>query len=177
MKGPGLTIRPVQKTDAKNVAAIYNYYVLYSIITFEEKPVSINEQTHRIKAAQQSNMPWLVCLKKNQIIGFAKVAPWKKRSAYRCTVESTIYVKPEYTGKGTGGFQYKALLSELGPQKVHSIIAGIALPNEASIALHKKFGFVKAAHLEQVGFKFNKWINVEYWQLLLKSDKNENPSE
>jgi L-amino acid N-acyltransferase YncA len=168
-----LNIRPIKTSDAESICAIYNYYVRSSIVTFEEKVISVSEMANRIKAAKP-NCPWLVCLEKNKILGFAKATPWKERIAYRFTVESTIYINPEYIGKGVGKTLYKALLKELGSQKVHSVIAGIALPNKASEALHKKLEFTRIGQFKNVGFKFNKWIDVGYWQLILKSDKNEN---
>ncbi len=92
---------------------------------------------------------------------------WKARSAYRFSVEITVYVAPGMAGRGIGSMLYSHLFAALQPLGVHAVIGGIALPNEASIALHEKFGMEKVAHFQQVGFKFNRWIDVGYWERIL----------
>jgi phosphinothricin acetyltransferase len=99
--------------------------------------------------------------------GFAYASKWKGRCAYRYSVESTAYLADCSTGRGIGTRLYEALFTELRKSKMHVVMAGIALPNDASIALHEKLGFEKVAHFREVGWKFGKWIDVGYWQLLL----------
>jgi len=89
------------------------------------------------------------------------------RFAYRFTVESTIYLDPEYRGQGIRRELYKALISKLSQRTLHSVIGIIALPNPASMALHERMGFEKVAHFKETGWKFNKWIDVGYWELML----------
>ena len=79
----------------------------------------------------------------------------------------TVYVVPHLAGRGIGSVLYTRLLPALQDRGIHAAMGGIALPNQASVALHEKFGFKKVAHFEQVGFKFNRWIDVEFWQRLL----------
>ena len=111
-------------------------------------------------------LPWIVYEENKQIVGHAYASKWKGRCAYRYSVESTVYLSPAATGKGNGSLLYEALLSQLKGQGFHSIIGGISLPNDASIKMHEKFGFKKVTHFSQVGFKFNKWVDVAYWELL-----------
>jgi len=92
---------------------------------------------------------------------------WKDRSAYRYSVESTVYVDPAALGVGYGSQLYESLLANLRQQKFHVVMGGIALPNQASIRFHEKFGFQKIAHFKEVGYKFGQWIDVGYWQLIL----------
>ena len=115
-----------------------------------------------------SFLPWFVYEEEGQIIGYAYANKWKGRCAYRFSVESTIYLKNGQQGKGIGSKLYTALLEVLRERKIHAVIGVIALPNANSQRLHEKFGFKKVAHFTEVGYKFNKWINVGYWELLLK---------
>lgn len=93
--------------------------------------------------------------------------PWRTRSAYRFSVEATVYVAPDYVGRGVGSSLFGELLSMLPARNIHSVIGGIALPNEASVRLNEKFGLRKVAEFHEVGFKFGRWINVGYWQRTL----------
>ncbi len=159
-------IVPALPKDAEAIANIYNHYVAETIVTFEELPVSIQEMEHRIRKITQS-YPWLIALQDEQIVGFAFASPWKSRCAYRYSAESTVYLHPDHTCKGYGSRLYSQLLQELKSQNLHSVLAGISLPNPASIALHEKLGFDKVAHFKEVGFKFEQWIDVGYWELVL----------
>lgn len=160
-------IRPAQPLDAESIARIYNDYILHSIATFEERTVSPQDMAERIRTVQADSLPWLVAESSGTLVGYAYASMWKTRSAYRYSVESTVYIEPASRGVGIGSRLYDALLSELRQGQVHVVIGGIALPNEASIRLHEKLGFRKVAHFEEVGFKFGQWVDVGYWQLLL----------
>jgi phosphinothricin acetyltransferase len=161
-------IRAIEDTDIEAVTTIYNHYVTSSIISFEELPVSTAELSGRIKAVQNLHYPWLVAEEEKNIVGFAYAGKCRERSAYKHSVEITVYLAPEYTAKGWGSKLYQALFEELKKEKVHVVIAGIALPNPASVALHEKMGLQKVAHFKEVGFKFNQWIDVGYWQAALE---------
>jgi phosphinothricin acetyltransferase len=159
-------IRPATETDSATISAIYNHYVLESTITFEEAAVAPAEMASRIQETAPS-LPWLVWDDGAAIHGFAYASKWKGRCAYRHSAEVTVYLDPQSTGRGIGSRLYEALLADLRQRNFHAVIGGIALPNAASIALHERLGFRKVAHFEQVGWKFGRWIDVGYWQLLL----------
>jgi L-amino acid N-acyltransferase YncA len=161
-------IRPALPEDAPAICDIYNHYVQSTIITFEEDAVSGSEMARRISDTSAS-FPWLVTECDGCVIGYASAAHWKSRSAFRFTVESAIYLKPGSTGRGVGNEMYKALVAQLQQRGIHSVIAGIALPNLASIALHEKLGFRKIGHFPEVGWKLGTWIDVGYWELSLSS--------
>src|SRR5262252_4950649 len=148
-------VRTAELSDATIIAEIYNHYVSGSVITFEEEPVTASEITRRIAEVGSTSLPWLVAEKGGQITAYAYATPWKSRSAYRFSVEITVYVAPGWTGCGIGSLMYSHLIPILQAQHAHAVIAGIALPNEVSVALHEKFGFRKVAQFHQVGFKFN----------------------
>ena len=160
-------IRSARITDSQVLADIYNHYISTSSVTFEEVLISAEIMGDRIQKTTKL-YPWIVFEVQNEIIGYAYATEWKPRSAYRFTAESTVYVKSGQEGKGVGSALYSCLLSELHSLDVHAVIAGIMLPNKASVALHEKMGFEKVAHFRQTGFKFNEWRDVGYWELLLK---------
>ena len=165
----GLTplIRPVEADDGAAIAAIYNHYVEHTLVTFEEEPVGPAEMARRIGDVQAASLPWLVAEEAGRLAGYAYAAPWKNRRAYRFSVESTIYVDPAVCSRRIGSALYQRLLDELRAGGVHAVIAAIALPNPASVALHEKFGLVKVAHFRETGFKHERWVDVGYWQRLL----------
>ncbi|TFW16057.1 N-acetyltransferase family protein [Massilia arenosa] len=160
-------IRTATVADAPALAAIYNHYIRETTITFEEEPLMPDEMARRIESVQASGLSWLVSEVDGAIAGYAYATKWRERSAYRFSVESTVYVAPERQGQGLGRALYDQLLAALKDRGVHTVIGGIAQPNEGSVALHEKMGFRKVAMFEQVGQKFGRWIDVGYWQLLM----------
>lgn len=161
------TIRPARDSDADAIARIYNHYIANTWVTFETDAVSAQEMAQRIGETRSAGLPWLVTATSDDVAGFAYASRWKGRCAYRFSVESTIYLAPEHTGKGLGTPLYEALIDAVRALSMHSMIGGIALPNDASIGLHEKLGFKKIGHFSEVGYKFDEWIDVGYWQLTL----------
>ena len=161
-------IRKVTFDDIQQICDIYNHYIQNTIITFEESPVPYKEMKKRIVEIT-SSLPFFVYTENEEIIGYTYASKWKgRRCAYRFSVEATIYLKAGKLGKGIGTKLYTALLNDLRKRNIHAVIGGIALPNQESQHLHEKFGFKKVAHFTEVGYKFNQWIDVGYWELLLK---------
>lgn len=167
--GDVVGIRTAVADDARHVAAIYNHYVADTVVTFETAPVAADAMYARLRGVQDAGLPWLVAEQSGDgIVGYAYAAPWKPRDAYRFAVESTIYLAPGTTGRGIGRRLYEALLQQLQQRGLHTAIGGIALPNAASVALHEALGFARIAHFREVGFKFGGWIDVGYWQRMLR---------
>ena len=156
-------IRKATLNDVKAIADIYNYYVKTSIATFAEKNISEEEIRHNLN----NSVFWFVYEEEGKVLGYASANKWNKRCSYRYTLEVSIYLKIHMLGKGIGVKLYERLLSEIKKTNTHSVIGGVSLPNIASVKLHEKFGFKKVAHFNEVGFKFNKWIDVGYWELIL----------
>lgn len=153
-------------SDAGLIASIYNHFVRSSIVTFEEEEVADAEMESRIEGVRSAGLPWYVATDAQMLLGYAYATPWRTRSAYRYSVEATVYVAPEHAGRGVGTALYRALMPALQQRGIHAALAGIALPNEGSVALHERFGFSQAAHLREVGFKMGRWVDVGYWQLV-----------
>ena len=163
-----MTVRSALPDDATQIAEIYNHYVLTSTITFEEEAVSVLEMASRVRDIQALSYPWLVATAGTDVLGYAYAGRWKARAAYRHSSEITVYVRPGLARSGVGSALYGQLLPALKSVGVHAAIGGVALPNDASIRLHEKFGFRKCAHFSEVGFKFGRWIDVAYWELMLR---------
>ncbi|MEJ2479827.1 MAG: GNAT family N-acetyltransferase [Acidihalobacter sp.] len=160
-------IRTATAGDAEGIAEIYNHYIANTVITFEEQTVTPQQMAERIEAVGSDSLPWLAAERDGRLLGYAYATPWKTRSAYRFAVETTVYLDPEALGQGIGSRLYETLFADLGRRGVRAAIGGIALPNPASVALHEKLGMKKVAHFERVGFKFDQWIDVGYWQINL----------
>ena len=159
-------IRPCKQADAPSICAIYNHHVMNTVVTFEEEAVADEEMARRVKEIGE-RWPWLVAEEQGTVAGYAYAAPWKARSAYRFSVESTVYLAPGFARRGIGTLLYQALMDELRKRQVHCVVGGIALPNPASVALHEKLGFAKIGHFKEVGWKFGQWVDVGYWELIL----------
>ncbi|MGQ5525176.1 arsinothricin resistance N-acetyltransferase ArsN1 family B [Chitinimonas sp. PSY-7] len=162
-----LILRQAIVDDAPAIAAIYNPYVLETVITFEEQPVHSSETVSRITDTNTAGLPWLVAEQDGLVLGYAYASPWRARPAYRHSVESSVYLAPQAQRLGLGHRLYSMLLEMLKDSGKHTVIGGIALPNAASVALHEKLGFKQTALLEQTGYKFGRWIDTGYWQRLL----------
>ena len=162
-----MDIRDATAEDAGAIAAIYNPYVVGTCVTFDTDPLSVEDMQGRIAETHAANLPWLVATEADRIVGYACASRWKGRWAYRYSVESTVYLESSRTRRGMGRVLYAALVERLRERGIHAVIGGIALPNEASVALHERLGFEKVAHFRQVGFKLERWVDVGYWQLLL----------
>jgi phosphinothricin acetyltransferase len=162
-----LVIRAAATNDAEAIARIYNHFILNTVVTFEEQAVSVQEITSRINATAAAALPWLVAEKAGLVVGYAYASKWHGRCAYRHSAECTVYLDPAVLGQGFGTKLYDALFGILRSNSMHTVIGVIALPNPASVALHEKFGFSKVGHFKEVGFKFNQWVDVGYWQSLL----------
>jgi len=160
-------IRYAIPNDAIAIANIYNYYIEKSVATFEEKVIDEANIQERVNKVIDQRLPWLVAVENGEIVGYAYATKWNERSAYRHSCEITVYVSHVHQSNGWGLKLYEELFSELKAKPMHCVIAGITLPNQASVALHEKFGMKKVAHFIQVGNKFDQWLDVGYWQIML----------
>ena len=160
-------IRPATSHDAARICAVYNHYVAATTISFEEAPVMETDMAAHIADVTNGGLPWLVLEVDGVVAGYAYATKWRARPAYRHAVESSVYLDPALAGRGHGQPIYARLLDELRIRGLHTVIAGIAQPNERSVALHERLGFRKVAHFAEVGLKFGRRLDVGYWQLLL----------
>lgn len=166
-------IRPAEERDIPHIREIYNYYVTNSVVTFDEKPWKLAAWREKFAHLEKLGMPFLVAESpRGQILGYALVQPWKSKSAYRYTVEDSIYLGQAAAGKGLGSALLDALLEACRDAGIREIVAAISDKGaDASIRLHEKFGFVEVGRMGRVGYKFNRWLGVVYLQKSLPKRK------
>jgi phosphinothricin acetyltransferase len=160
-------IRPVRIEDGPAIREIYNYYIEHTVITFDEEPLAAGIMESRIRDGG-ALYPWIVWEEAGEILGYAYLHQWRDRAAYRFSAEDSIYVREDRQGRGIGGQMLACLLEGAKKSGLHTVIAGITLPNERSVSLHEKFGFRESARFGEVGYKFNAWLDVGYWELILR---------
>ena len=168
-----VNIRPAKISDAKNLLEIYRPYVENSPISFEYKTPSLIDFENRITNTLKT-YPWLILEKEGEIAGYAYAAPYRSRCAYNWSVEATVYISHNFARQGFGKSLYERLFEILKKQGAVNVFAGITLPNESSIGLHEALGFSPIGIYKNVGFKFDKWWDVGWWQLSLQ--KPEKPA-
>jgi phosphinothricin acetyltransferase len=156
--------------DSARLAEIYNFYVETDTATFEVTPIGEAVMANRVAAVQDAGLPFIVATDSLGIAGYAYAAPFLERAAYAHTVTCSVYVDRAARGRGLGKALYTELLRRVavvdsGPHApVHSVVALIALPNDASVALHESVGFRHTGTIDEVGRKFDRWLDVGYWQ-------------
>ena len=157
-------IRPAGAHDAAGIAAIYNHFILNTVVTFEEDVVDAAAIAERMQGVVDANLPWLVAEQEGRVLGYAYASKWSPRAGYRYSVEVTVYLDPARGGMGIGSAMYSALFPMLKERGIRNVIGGIALPNVGSVALHEKFGMRQVAQYKDIGVKFGEWLDVGYWQ-------------
>jgi phosphinothricin acetyltransferase len=160
-------IRTACEADVPAITAIQNHYITTTHIHFATSPVS-DEEALAEWAAARGQHPWLVVVDDTGgVLGFARASAWKSRCAYAWSVETSVYLRPEACGRGLGRALYDRLFRILRAQGYRTAIAGIALPNEASIRLHEAVGMSHVGTFRRVGYKLGGWWDVGYWQTVL----------
>jgi len=150
------------------VAAIYRHHVLHGLASFEEVPPDEAEIRARFEAVRKAGLPYIVYEEEGQILGYAYAGPYRTRSAYRFTVENSVYVREGYGGRGIGRALLTALIERCaaGPWKQMVAVIGDS-ENHTSIGLHRALGFRMVGTLEKVGFKFDRWVDSVLMQRAL----------
>lgn len=159
--------------DLPAVAEIYAHYVEQSVVTFELESPDQREWGRRFAAITEAGLPFLVAEIGGEIAGYAYCSPWKPRPAYRRTVENSIYLAPDVTGRGLGGRLLDELLVAAREADVREVVAVIADagPESASPHLHRRHGFAEVGRLTGVGFKHGRWIDTLLMQRSLVADR------
>lgn len=160
-------IRKVNATDAQAIAHIYNHYVLNTTISFETQAVTTAHMLHRITNIS-AQYPYLVYEHEGRVVGYCYAHLWKERVAYSQTLETTIYLHPDYCHRGIGKRLMQQLIEQCRAQGFHALIACITGGNEGSIALHQSLGFEQRSCFKEVGHKFGAWLDVVDLELILR---------
>ncbi len=165
---PDVFIRTAEPTDLPQIKDIYNFYIQNTVITFDDKPLHLSYWQEKHDHLRKLELPFLVMLRESEVLGFALVSPWRQKSGYQKIVENQIYLAAAATGKHLGGKLFDALLDacrEVGIKEVIAIIADRGA--QASIALHKKKGFLEQGHLANVAVRFGRPIGSHLLALKL----------
>jgi L-amino acid N-acyltransferase YncA len=164
-------LRDATPEDMAQVQAIYSFYVTRSAASFEEEPPSVEEMMRRHGEIVRRGMPYLVAVDHGEVVGYTYAGPWRPRSAYRYTLEDSIYVAPFVQGRGVGRALLGSLIercTEMGYRRMVAVIGDSA--NQSSIALHRALGFRQEGVLRGVGLKFGRWVDVVMMHRVLGDD-------
>lgn len=166
-----VTVRPARPDDMAQVQAIYSYYVTRTAASFEEEVPSVEEMQRRRNEVVGRNLPYLVAEEEGEVLGYTYAGPWRPHSAYRYTVEDSIYVAPFVQGRGVGRALLGTLIDRcaaLGYRRMVAVIGDSA--NQGSIGLHRSLGFRQEGVLRGVGLKFGRWVDVVIMHRVLGDD-------
>jgi phosphinothricin acetyltransferase len=162
-----IVVRPAEPRDARVLDDIYNHYVRTSHVTFDIEPASIDRRRDWLRERSGGRHRVLVAQDARQVLGYASSGPHRSRPGYATTVETSVYVDPACTGRGVGASLYRELFEALRYEDLHRALAGIALPNPASVALHRRFAFTQVALFTQHGRKFGRYWDVAWFERAL----------
>jgi phosphinothricin acetyltransferase len=158
-------IRSARESDLERLTQIYNYYVINTPITFDLEPLSVAERCEWFRHYSASGPHRLLIAETDGlVVGYVTSSRFRPKAAYETSVETSIYLAPEATGRGMGTDLYAALFTALAEEDVHRAYAGVTLPNTASTALHRKVGFRSIGVYREVGRKFGKYWDVEWFE-------------
>jgi L-amino acid N-acyltransferase YncA len=170
-----INIRTARESDLPAILTIYNHIILHTTAIYQYEPQTLEMRKAWYDGRMKDGLPVFVAESDGQVAGFSSYGPFRAWPAYKYTVENSVYVSADQRGKGIGKLLILPLITAAGNSNLHSIIAGIDASNDASLRLHRSFGFEEVAHFKQVGYKFGRWLDLKFLELLL--DTPENPNE
>ena len=170
-----ILVRPATEDDLPALTDIYNHYVVTTPITFDVQPLTVDERRawfvdhshggrHRLLVATEDNVDNVGNVGRGQAIGYATSSRFRPKAAYDTTVESSVYCRADALRRGIGSALYRALFEQLKDEDINRIVAGVTLPNPASIALHERCGFRQVGTLSSVGRKFDRYWDVAWFE-------------
>jgi len=162
-----INIRIAKESDLPGILEIYNDAILHTTAVYDYEPHTIEMRNQWFVTKREQGFPVFVAEENGIIVGFSSIGPFRAWAAYKHTVENSVYVKSDCRGKGVGRLLLEPLIDAAKKLKLHVIIAGIDATNEASIRLHKQFGFEEVAHFKEVGWKFGRWLDLKFLQKVI----------
>jgi L-amino acid N-acyltransferase len=162
-----MEVRAAHNGDVQAILDIYNYAILHTTAVYDYAPHTLNMRQQWFETKQQQGFPVFVAEEEGEIVGFSSLGSFRAWTAYKHTVENAIYVRNDARGKGIGKLLMEPLIEAAKELRMHTIVAGIDADNEVSLKLHRYFGFEEVAHFKQVGWKFDKWLDLKFMQLIL----------
>jgi phosphinothricin acetyltransferase len=163
-----MKIRPATRADLPAILEIYNEAVLNTTATYDYEPRTLEQRTQWFEERQRDGYAVLVAEDDDgRIVGWGALNPYHARPGYRFTTENSVYIAADQRGKGFGKMLLAPLIEAARQRGLHAIIAAIDASNPASVRLHERFGFKTVGHFKEVGFKFDRWLDVVYMELIL----------
>jgi phosphinothricin acetyltransferase len=165
------TLRPAEAVDLPSLLAIYNDAILHTTAVFSYQPHTLEMRAEWFAARQAAGHPVLVATDDGRIVGFASVGPFRAWPAYKYSLENSVYVSADARGHGVGGLLLGGLLVEVRKLEIHTVIAGIEATNTASLRLHARHGFTEVARFREVGYKFGRWLDLVFMQVMFETPR------
>lgn len=162
-----IIIRTASENDLLQILSIYNEAVANTTASYDYEPHTLAMRKDWYTDKIKKGFPIFVAEENNEILGYSNLSSFRDKEGYKYTAENSVYVKAGQRGKGIGKLLLQPLISAAKEMKLHVIVAGIDATNEASIALHKQFGFAEVSHFKEVGYKFNRWLDLVFMQLIV----------
>lgn len=162
-----IQIREAIEDDLPQLLSIYNDIILNTTAVYDYEPHTLETRKQWFETKKQQGFPVFVAEEGEKIVGFSSIGPFRAWAAYKYSAENSVYVAAEARGKGVGELLIPPLIDAARKLKLHTIIAGVDATNESSIRLHKSFGFEEVAHFKEVGWKFERWLDLKFLQLIV----------
>ena len=162
-----MIIRDATEEDIAGILEIYNDVIIHTTSVYSEHPHTYDMRLSWYKERTGSGFPVYVAEENGKIIGFSSFGHFRVWPCYRFTVENSVYVHADHRGKGISKILLQPLIDRAREMKLHAMIAGIDAANEVSYRLHQSFGFTEVAHFKEVGFKFGRWLDLKFMELIL----------
>jgi phosphinothricin acetyltransferase len=163
-----MVVREATEQDLPGVLAIYNDVIATTTAVYREDPATLDDRVTWWRDRVTRGYPVLVAVDRDEVVGFASFGDFRSWPGYRFTVEHTVHVRAERRGGGIGGALMRPLIERARGIGKHVIVAGVDADNAGSMRFHSRLGFQQVAHLRQVGFKFGRWLDLVFLQLMLE---------
>jgi L-amino acid N-acyltransferase YncA len=164
-----INIRDAREDDLPSILNIYNDVIVNTTAVYSEKPHTLQMRKDWYQERVNNNFPVFVAVSDGNIAGFCSFGHFRAWPCYRYTVEVSVYVDASYRGKGVSKIMLQSLIERAKQMNIHALLAGISADNEISINLHRSFGFDEVAHFKEVGYKFDRWLDLKFLELILSN--------
>lgn len=162
-----IAVRNATESDLPQILAIYNDVIINTTAVYDYEPHTLEMRRQWFASKQEQGFPVFVATEYEKVVGLSSLGPFRAWAAYKFSVENSVYVATDCRGKGIGKLLIPPLIQAAKQLNLHTIIAGIDATNKASLKLHEHFGFKEVAHFKEVGFKFNRWLDLKFLQLII----------
>ncbi|OLV16351.1 GNAT family N-acetyltransferase [Deinococcus marmoris] len=166
-------VRPATRADVPATLEIYNHAVLHTTASYDLEPVSLDTRLAWFDHKRAAGWPILVLEEADKVIGWATYGPFREKPGYAGTVEHSVYIRDGLRGAGLGTLLMTSLIEDASARGFHVMVGGVAADNAGGLAFHARLGFVQVAHFRQVGYKFGRWLDLAFMELLLNGETDQ----